>query len=161
MARAVSEKEGFFTFLRAQCSSQVASLADFFVTILLAKLFHIYYVYATFTGAVCGGIVNCIVNYKWTFKAKELKKRHVAVKYMMVWLGSIFLNTYGTYLLTEGLSGIAWLERFLGRFFADLFIVSKVIVSLVIGFFWNYIMQRYFVYKDRNIRRFFRNIVIK
>ena len=88
-ARAFSEKGGIFMFIRAQFSSQVASATDFLVTILLVKLFRIYYVYATFTGSVCGGIVNCIINYKWTFKSKECKKRHVIVKYLLVWIGSI------------------------------------------------------------------------
>ena len=37
-------------FIRAQFSSQIASATDFLVTILLVKLFGIYYVYATFTG---------------------------------------------------------------------------------------------------------------
>ena len=91
-ARAFSEKGGIFMFIRAQFSSQVASATDFLVTILLVKLFRVYYVYATFTGSVCGGIVNCIINYKWTFKSKECKKRHVIVKYLLVWIGSILLN---------------------------------------------------------------------
>ena len=85
-ARAFSEKGGIFMFIRAQFSSQVASTTDFLVTILLVKLFGVYYVYATFTGSVCGGIVNCIINYKWTFKSKECKKRHVIVKYLLVWI---------------------------------------------------------------------------
>ena len=91
-------------FMRAQFSSQIASATDFLVTILLVKLFGIYYVYATFTGSVCGGIVNCIINYKWTFKSKECKKRHVMVKYLLVWIGSILLNTWGIYFMTETIS---------------------------------------------------------
>ena len=87
--RAFSEKGGIFMFIRAQFSSQIASATDFLVTILLVKLFGIYYVYATFTGSVCGGIVNCIINYKWTFKSKECKKRHVMVKYLTEYLGDL------------------------------------------------------------------------
>ena len=63
-------------FIRAQFSSQVASTTDFLVTILLVKLFGVYYVYATFTGSVCGGIVNCIINYKWTFKSKRRLRKY-------------------------------------------------------------------------------------
>lgn len=72
-AKAFSEKGGIFMFIRAQFSSQVASATDFFITILLANLWNIYYVYATFVGSICGGIVNCIINYKWTFKTKIVK----------------------------------------------------------------------------------------
>lgn len=153
--KTISEKGGVFMFLRAQFSSQISSLTDFSVTILLAKLFNVYYVYATFLGSFCGGIVNCIINYKWTFKAKGVKKKHVAIKYVSVWICSILLNTSGTYLMTELLGKFTWLRDFLGTFFDDVFIVSKIIVSVIVGFLWNYNMQRLFVYRDRDIKKYF------
>ena len=155
IAKAISEKGGIFTFLRAQFSSQIASLTDFTVTILLAKAFNIFYVYATFTGAVSGGIVNCIINYKWTFKAKGVKKKHVVIKYASVWVGSILLNTSGTYAMTELLVRFAWLRELLGHMVDDVFIFSKIVVSLLVGLLWNYNMHHHFVYKDRNFRKYF------
>jgi putative flippase GtrA len=149
----ISGKGGIFMFLRAQLSSQLASLTDFLVTIILAKFFHFFYVYATFTGSVCGGIINCIVNYQWTFKALSVKKRYVVIKYILVWVGSIFLNTAGTYLVTELLRKITWLTSSLGHLFDDVFIVSKIIVSLAVGFGWNYNMQRIFVYRNKNFSK--------
>ena len=74
----ISQKGGFFMFLRAQLSAQMATIADFLVTILLVRLFEVYYVYATLAGAVYGGIVNCVINYKWTFKSTG-KKTNVAL----------------------------------------------------------------------------------
>ena len=139
-------------FIRAQFSSQVASATDFLVTILLVKLFGVYYVYATFTGSVCGGIVNCIINYKWTFKSKECKKRHVIVKYLLVWIGSILLNTWGIYFMTETISRNPWVQETLKHYIDDLFVFSKIVVSLLVGFLWNYNMQRIFVYKNCRIR---------
>ena len=100
----ISQKGGVFMFLRAQLSAQMATIADFLVTILLVRLFDVYYVYATLAGAIYGGIINCIINYKWTFKSKG-KKTHVAVKFIIVWVCSIWLNTWGTYTLTESLAG--------------------------------------------------------
>ncbi len=142
-------------FLRAQFSSQLASITDITITVILGIVFNIYYVIATFIGSVCGGIVNCAINYKWTFKAQGIKKRHVAIKYALVWIGSIFFNTYGTYVLTEFLSKITWLEKLFGNFFDDIFILSKIIVSLFVGFIWNYNMHRYFVYRDTDFKKFF------
>ena len=139
-------------FMRAQFSSQIASLSDFLVTILLAKLFNLYYVYATFTGSVCGGIVNCIVNYKWTFKSKECKKVYVLIKYFLVWIGSIFLNTWGTYFVTESLGKSPWVRELLSHYVDDLFLFSKIVVSLLVGFLWNYNMQRIFVYRNFNFQ---------
>lgn len=44
-AKALSERGGICMFIRAQFSSQIASATDFMVTILLAKVFSLYYVY--------------------------------------------------------------------------------------------------------------------
>lgn len=154
-ARRFSEGGGIFMFIRAQFSSQIASVTDFLVTILLAQL-NLYYVYATFIGSVCGGIVNCIVNYKWTFKSTECKKLYITIKYIIVWIGSILLNTGGTYLLTEALGQIPWVRDTLSNYFGDYFLFSKVVVSLLVGFLWNYNMQRVFVYRNHNIRPLFK-----
>ena len=42
-------------FMKAQLSAQIATVIDFLITILLVKLFGIYYLYATFIGSVVGG----------------------------------------------------------------------------------------------------------
>lgn len=140
-------------FLRAQFSSQISSVTDFLVTILCAKLFHIYYVYATGIGSIVGGIVNCFINYYWTFKAKDCKKKYVVIKYVLVWIGSFFLNTWGVYLMTESIQSLPWVQETLSHFFDDIFLVSKLFVSLLVGWVWNYNMHRIFVYKDCKIRR--------
>ena len=138
-------------FLRAQLSSQVATITDFLFTILLVKLFDLYYVYATLSGAVCGGIVNCFINYRWTFKFHG-KKRYVIFKFIIVWVCSIWLNTWGTYMFTEMLGRISWVRDTLSLHFDDYFLVPKVIVAILVAFCWNYMMQRYFVYRDVKIK---------
>lgn len=106
-----------------------------------------YYGYATAIGAVCGGIVNGTINYKWTFKADGQRISHVVVKYIMVWLGSIALNTYGTVLLTELVKEFEFMQNLFGRHLDNVFIISKIVVSLLVGFLWNFNMQRIFVYR--------------
>ena len=151
----ISAKGGIFTFFRAQLSSQLASITDFLVTIALANIFNVYYVFATFIGSLCGGITNCIVNYRWTFKAMNIKKRYVAIRYLIVWVASIFLNTFGIFLMTELLKKIPLLMKVPDFFYDNIFIISKIIVSLLVGFAWNYNMHRLFVYKNLNLKRFF------
>ena len=92
----ISQKGGVFMFLRAQLSAQMATIADFLVTILLVRLFDVYYVYATLAGAIYGGIINCIINYKWTFKSKGEKnacccKIHnsVGLQYLAEYVGDV------------------------------------------------------------------------
>ena len=41
VARMISQKGGVFMFLRAQLSAQMATIADFLVTILLVRLFDV------------------------------------------------------------------------------------------------------------------------
>lgn len=146
-------KEGILMFIRAQFSSQISSVTDFLVTILSAKVFHIYYVYATGIGSIVGGFINCFINYYWTFKAQDCKKKYVVIKYILVWIGSFCLNTWGVYLLTESIQSQPWVQETLTYFFDDIFLVSKLFVSLLVGWLWNYNMHRIFVYKDCKIRR--------
>lgn len=143
-----------WVFFKAQVSAQFASIVDFSVTILLATLFDVFYLYATFTGSVMGGVVNCFVNYRWAFHPKGVKKTHVAVKYLLVWGGNIFLNTWGTYLLTEWLTGMTWINDILGYYVDNVFIAAKVIVAVTVALAWNYHMQRVFVYRNHNFRQF-------
>jgi putative flippase GtrA len=155
-AVAINRKDGFFMFLRAQFSSQMASILDFLITVFVVRCFGIYYVTASFIGSVCGGIFNCLINYKWTFHAKDCKIKYVVIKYFSVWIGSILLNTYGTYAMTESLRRIPWVHDTLSYYFADFFLVPKIIVSLLVGFFWNYELQRVFVYREVNMKSLFK-----
>ena len=125
-------RRGIVTFTKAQCSASVATVADFALTIVLAKFCHMWYADATLLGAIFGGIVNCSINYRWVFHALDMKKKYVALRYLLVWIGSIALNTYGTYALTEA-SGMN-------------FVLSKAIVAVAVAVIWNYQMQRVFVF---------------
>lgn len=147
-------RHAMWVFTKAQLSAYVASLVDFSVTILLVKLLEFFYLYATFLGSVVGGIVNCVINYGWVFHAEGCKKTHVALKYLFVWGGSILLNTWGTFALTEWLTGMKWVDGLLGYYIGDIFILSKIIVAFLVAFFWNYYLQRVFVYRNLNFRKF-------
>ena len=121
-------------FCKAQCSAQLATLADFCLSWLLADVLGLWYLLASFMGALTGGVLNGVFNYRWVFDGTgELNKRSVAVKYLMVWAGSILLNTLGTYGLTE------WSGRH--------FMIAKAAVAVCVAVLWNYQMQRLYVYR--------------
>lgn len=149
----ISNEGGFYTFLRAQFTSQISSATDFLSTIIFAFVLSIYYPIATFLGSVLGGIVNLTLNYRWSFKAQGVNKKHVIVKFLMVWGVSIFLNTSGTVALTEWLKHNKNIAHFFGLFVDDVFILVKAFVSLIVGFGWNYTMNKYFVYRNTKISR--------
>ncbi len=137
--------ESIFTFLRSIVSSQVASWCDLGSSIVLVAVGMSAWA-ATPIGAVIGGVVNCIINYHFTFRASGTSKRAVAVKYIMVWLGSLALNTVGTSLLTIVLDRWHFLEM-LGFTNVGSFAAARIIVSLLVSWFWNFVLQKNFVYR--------------
>ncbi len=153
-------RRAVWTFFKAQLSAQLASLVDFAVTISLAKFFSVFYLYATFIGSVLGGAVNCVVNYGWVFHADGCKKTHVVLKYLFVWGGSIALNTWGTFVLTEWLTDMTWVNELMGHYVDNVFILPKIVVAVVVAFFWNYHLQRLFVYRNRNIKGFLKQHLV-
>ena len=85
-------KEKAIMFGKAQCSAWVASAVDFGITLILTSFAGVWYGYSTFIGAVCGGITNCGINYRWVFHATGMKKKYMAMRYLFVWIGSIVLH---------------------------------------------------------------------
>ncbi|NCI45169.1 GtrA family protein [Sediminibacterium soli] len=122
------------TFIRAQASSFTASATDFAVTVVLKEWAHCWYLLASILGTVSGGIVNFSMNRRWVFAAHNRKMFFQAVKYVLVWVGNLVLVSLGVFLMTDyGKIG---------------YLVSKITVSLFVGFFYNYTLQKRFVFKQ-------------
>ncbi|MFT4061400.1 MAG: GtrA family protein [Edaphocola sp.] len=122
-------------FLKAQASSFMATLADYAATFVLHHLAESWFVYASIVGNICGGIVNFLLGRYWAFSSKEEKVAGQAAKYLIVWLGNILLNAGGIYLLTEIFKLHPWL--------------SKLAVSMVTAIGYNYVLQKFFVFKKK------------
>ncbi len=121
------------TFIKAQAASLAASIIDFALTVLLKEVFHCWYLLASILGTVSGGVVNFLMNRSWVFKAHDKKIHFQAIKYIIVWIGYLLLVSGGVFLLTN-YGGFSY-------------IVSKITVSLVLGIFYNYVLQKRFVFK--------------
>lgn len=146
------EGGGIFTFLRSIVSSQVASWVDLGTGIILVACGVSAWL-ATPVGAILGGVINCIINFHFTFRAKGVSVPAVAVKYFMVWTGSLTLNTVGTALLAQLLDGWPILES-LGFTNVGSYTAARLIVSLLVSWFWNFLLQKYFVYRPRRFDNF-------
>lgn len=142
------KRHSLFMFLRAQLSAQFATLADFILTYVCFQWLGIYYVIATSIGAITGGIVNCVINYKWAFATKDCQFKWVFFKYILVWVGSFLLNVGGVYLLVELLKHHTYLWERASGFYL---IIAKIIVAVIVSVGWNYVLHRYFVFQDANI----------
>ncbi len=128
-------------FCKAQLSSLFSTMVDFVVTAILFQFFGIYYIFSTFIGSVSGGCVNFVINHKWVFRNCNQSKCYAVLKYMIVWSGSILLNTAGTAI------GVKFCPDWTGSEL-DVVVVVKLIVAIIVAVFWNYIMQKYFVFSD-------------
>ena len=152
------KRHSLFMFLRAQLSAQFATLADFILTYVCFQWLGIYYVMATSIGAITGGIVNCVINYKWAFATKDCQFKWVFFKYILVWIGSFLLNVGGVYLLVELLKHHTYLWERASGFYL---IIAKVIVAVIVSVGWNYVLHRYFVFQDAKILNRFKSIFKK
>jgi putative flippase GtrA len=161
VAKKINEREGFFMFMRAQFTSNISGLTDILASFLLVNLFGIYYVTATFLANVFGGMMSCFLNYRWTFKAKGINAFSVALKFLLVWIVSINLNTFGTMWFTEFVMQYIPVTIWPPNIVENVFMAPRLIVSIAVGLLWNYPMHRDFVYKDRNLRKYLKKVRIK
>ncbi len=121
------------SFLRYNVAAIIATAVDFVMLIALTEIFQLWYFLSAIIGAIAGGIVAFMFSRNWVFKKRDGKITTQALKYILVWGTSIFLNTYGLYLFVEYLDFH--------------YIVSKVIVAIIVGIGFNFFMHKYFIFK--------------
>ncbi|MCD8288517.1 MAG: GtrA family protein [Prevotella sp.] len=130
----LSLKKEIFTFCKAQGSAVFATGCDYAMRLFIDKVLDHNYLMATFFGALTGGMVNCIVNYNFAFRGNTARKIDVVLRYFLMWAGSIALNTAGTAFFKE----IVGLRVY----------TAMLLTSFLVALFWNYMLQRSFVYHD-------------
>ena len=121
------------TFLRAQIVSLCSTTVDFFISIMLYQFFFVYYVTATSLGAFCGSVTSFFLGRNWVFLNKKGRISIQFLRFMIINGFSIFGNTTGVFFFKE-------------NFYLS-FITSRVLVAILIGIFFNFFMNRYFVFR--------------
>jgi putative flippase GtrA len=128
------------TFTKAQLTSLLATGVDFLVTFLLLRLAGLPPAAAsgrvTFygaTGTLCGGFTHFMISRNWVFNAQEKKWTAQLNRYMLVWIGNLALNASGLYLLNR----FAGLDP----------MPAKIITATAVAVFYNYTLQKKFVFK--------------
>lgn len=120
-------------FLKAQASSLAATIVDFSTAILLTQVIGVWYISANIAGNVAGGLTNFFVNRQWVFEKEKDAVSLQAVKYILVWGGNMVLN-----------AGCVWL---LVNYKILDYVWAKIMVAIVIGVTYNYMIQKRFVFK--------------
>ena len=121
------------TFSKSQLASLTATIVEYTTILLWTEVFHQFYVFGVAIGAAMGATTNFLINRHWSFKAANVPVGHQALRYTLVSAGSLLLNTGGVYLITEN--------------FHIHYMLSVMGVGLLVGFVYNYPLQRFFVYK--------------
>ncbi len=122
------------SLMRAVMTSLSATSVDFFTSIFLNELLNVYYVTATSIGGICGAATSFLMGRIWVFKKKTNKLKNQLLKFSFTNIVSIFLNTSGVFFIKEQ--------------FNLPFVWARITVSVFVGFFFNFLMNRYFVFKS-------------
>jgi putative flippase GtrA len=120
-------------YVRSQLSALLATVIDFAVMVALVELASLHYVIATALGALAGGATAFVLNRHWSFLAGHRELRTQALRYAVVWLGSIGLNCLLVYLMTDG-AGLPYTW-------------SKALTAVLVGAVFNFPLHRHFVFR--------------
>jgi putative flippase GtrA len=132
--------EKLLIFSKAQVSSGVGGVVDYLTMILFTEVFHIHYTISIAICGVVGAFVNFSINKSWAFRSKahpyEFSVRKQLFRFILVVVNSIVLKMSGTYLLTT--------------FLKIDYKISRIITDLIVSVIFNYMLQRYWVFKRGN-----------
>lgn len=138
----IPSKKNITLYIKAQASSLVASAVDFAIFNLCDGFLKVHplvpadttVVVSNMVGNISGGVVNFMTNRNLVFAgATKEATRKQGMKYACVWVGNLLLNAGGIYFLAE----VMGVNKNL----------SKLVVSLVLGLTYNYLLQKNFVFK--------------
>ncbi len=101
--------------------------------LFLTEITGFWYVISVTFGGITGGLISFFLSRNWAFEKKDERMSEQALRYIFTSGSSLLLNIGGVYVLTE--------------YFGSHYAMSKVIVSAVVGIFFNFLMFRYFVFR--------------
>jgi putative flippase GtrA len=116
-----------------QLASIIATIVDYSVMIAMVSLLGLTAVEGTVIGASSGAITNFTLGRHFTFGATRGSARSQLARYLLISAASLGWNALGEHLLANIL-GIQY-------------VIARLITGTLVGFVWNFPMQRYFVFR--------------
>jgi putative flippase GtrA len=127
------------TFVRAQFSAFICGMCDYFIMILLTEFTKIHYTISIAIACTIGAIMNFSVNKYWAFYSKDgsykFSLSQQLWRFLFVVLSSIGLKMTGTYMITTYMH-------------ID-YKISRLMTDIIVSIFYNYVLQRYWVFKGK------------
>jgi putative flippase GtrA len=126
-------------FVKAQFSAFTGGICDYFIMIFLTELIGVYYPVSIAISCVLGAVVNFSINRTWSFYSKKndysFSLPQQLRRFSLVVASSIVLKITGTYCITT---------------FAHIdYKISRIITGIVVSLCFNYVLQHYWVFKNR------------
>lgn len=134
LKKEITRPSGKTSFIRYNVVAIMATLADFLVLILLTEFGRMWYLLSTGIGALVGATIAFTLGRNWAFVSKDEKSSRQAIRYGMVAIGSLVLNTFGVYLFTDTL-GLQY-------------VISKSFTAVIVALGYNYPLSRYYTFKQ-------------
>jgi putative flippase GtrA len=122
------------SFIRALLTSLTATFVDFVFSIFSKEVLAIYYVTATTLGGLAGATTSFFLGRIWVFNKRTGRLSNQLIRFVFTNFFSIFLNTSGVFFIVEN--------------FNLPFVYARVGVACFVGFFFNFLMNRYFVFRS-------------
>ncbi len=128
-----SKPSGKTAFFRYNIAALLATAGDFVTLIFLTELVGLWYLLSTILGALVGAIIAFTLGRNWAFVSKEEAQSKQALKYGVVALGSLGLNTLGVFFFTDVLE--------------VQYIISKSITAGIVALGYNFPLSKYYTFK--------------
>ena len=128
-------KKSIFTFGKAQLSAFIGGISDWIIMIMCVETFHVHYTASIWISGFLGAMVNFSLNKYWTYGATHESLTNQLMKFYFVVIGSVALKSFGTWMMTEGLT-------------LD-YKISRLVVDLVVSLGYNFTLQKYWVFKKQ------------
>jgi putative flippase GtrA len=120
-------------FLKTQLALIAGSMADFAMTFLLVEAFHCWYIAGNAAGNVTGALAQFLLSRNWVFtQSKQQNTSLQVIKFILMWIGNIALAALGVFLLTN--------------FLHLHYLISKLIISVLLGLSYTYFVSKKFVF---------------
>ena len=120
-------------FFKAQLSAFIGGMTDYAIMIFCVEILDFFVSTSIMISGAIGAVVNFTINRYWTFRSDSTPVGEQLWKFIIVVLGSIFLKSQGTPLLTE-LTGIDYR-------------ITRLMVELIVSLGFNFTLQKFWVFK--------------
>lgn len=122
------------SFLRYNVSALTATAADKSLAMFLHYGLAFSELVATPVGMILGSCISFFLGRNWTFISKDNKLSNQGLKFMVIAIGNITLNS----LLVKFFRDVVHVQEF---------VVMSLLSATIVGLCFSFPMQRYFVYK--------------